>query len=65
MTEGKKYLLETSCTELEEHDGERWIDEDEYNKIKQQVGTISPGCSICRLKVKDADGNVLFIKEGC
>ncbi len=61
----EKYLLETKCTKLEDHDGERWISEEEFNKIKQQAGVISPGCSVCNLKVKDAEGNVLFTKEGC
>jgi len=65
MSEEQKYLLESKCSKLEDHDGERWISEEEFNKIKQQAGTISPGCSVCSLRVKDAEGNVLFTKEGC
>ncbi len=65
MAEETKYLLETKCTKIEDHDGERWINEEEFDKIKQQAGVVSPGCSICSLKVKDAAGNVLFTKEGC
>ncbi len=65
MSEEKKYVLEIKCDGLESHDGERWINDEEFSKIKQQAGTVSPGCSVCSLRVKDADGNILFTKEGC
>lgn len=65
MSEEKKYLLQTNCNGYEEHEGEQWISEEEFNKIKQRAGTISTGCEICKLTIKDEKGTVLFTKEGC
>ena len=65
MSSDKKCLLMSNCNTWEEHDGERWIDEEEFNKIKQQAGTISNGCELCRITIKDEKGNVLLTKEGC
>ena len=66
MTSEKKYLLQTKCTSnAEEHDSERWIDEEKFNEIKQKAGKASEGCSVCSQIVKDEEGNVLLKIEGC
>lgn len=66
MVEEKKYLLETKCEGLEEHDGESWIGEEELNRIKQRAGSEALGyCERCKLTVKNEQGKVLFVKEGC
>ncbi len=67
MSEGEKYLLEMVCEGYENHEGDKWIGEEELQKIKDQAASsdIPESCSMCRLTVKNKDGNVLFIKEGC
>lgn len=66
MGQEKIYILEAECSGFEEHASDRWIDEEELNQIKKTTGrAISQSCSTCKLTIKDKDGNVLFIKEGC
>ncbi len=67
MAEVKKYLLEMQCDTYEVHEGEKWIGDEELEKIKKQAveGAVSESCSLCQLTVKDKDGNVILIKKGC
>ena len=62
MAQSKKYLVEMACHMKEDFDGERWIDEAEFKKIKQRAveGDIQMECSECNIKIKDAEGNVIF-----
>ncbi len=67
MAEEQKYLLEMECESFDVHEGEKWIGDEDLQKIKDQAvaGAVSESCSMCRLTVKDKEGNVIFIKEGC
>ena len=67
MSQEQKYIMVTSCSGFEEHGGECWIDEGKLNLIKAQAaeGKVPVSCSDCSLTIKDAEGNVIFIKEGC
>lgn len=67
MTEEKKYMLEMHCESYENHEGEKWIGDDELQIIKNQAveGSVSESCSMCQLTVKDKEGNVILIKKGC
>ncbi|ACB85491.1 hypothetical protein [Natranaerobius thermophilus] len=58
----KKYLLVMDCHGKEDHDGERWIDEQEFQRIKDRSkdGKVGLNCSECNLKIEDADGNIVF-----
>ena len=64
MADGKEFALEWTCNAMETFGGGKWISKDEMDKIKQQVGTVSPDHDICRLTIKDISGTVLFEKEG-
>ncbi len=64
MADGKEFVLEWTCDALETFGGGKWISKDEMDKIRQ-VSTVSPGCDICRLTIKDESGKVMFEKEGC
>lgn len=67
MTEEKKYLLELQCDGFENHEGEKWIGEEDLKKIKEQAveGAVPESCTMCSLTVKDKSGNVIFVKKGC
>ena len=67
MAEEKKYILEMQCDTYEVHEGEKWIGEEELEKIKKQAveGAVSDSCALCQLTVKDKDGNVILTKKGC
>ncbi len=67
MAEEQKYLLEMECESFDVHEGEKWIGDEDLKKIKDQAveGAVPESCSMCRLTVKDKEGNVIFIKEGC
>jgi len=67
LTREQRYMLEVTCGGIEEHDGSHWIGEEDLEKIKRQAAenVISESCSLCKLTAKDADGNIIFVKEGC
>jgi len=65
LANGKNYLLVSTCSKVEDHDGEKWIDENEYNKLRQRSEAVSSGCEYCKLTVKDLKGDVLMEREGC
>jgi len=67
LTEEKKYIVEMQCDGYENHKGEKWIGEEDLRKIKDQAveGAVSESCSMCKLTVKDKEGNVIFVKTGC
>ncbi len=58
----KRYLLVMACHNKEDMDGTRWIDEDEFNRIKSRSkrGKMRIDCRECNLKVEDSDGSVVF-----
>lgn len=67
MIREQRYILEINCSGIEEHDGSHWIGEEDLEEIKRQAvqNVIPESCSSCKLTIKDADGNVIFVKEGC
>ncbi len=67
MAEEQKYLLEMHCDSYDVHEGEKWIGDEELEKIKTQAveGAVPDSCSLCQLTVKDKNGNVILIKKGC
>ncbi len=62
MSDQKRYVLIMDCHSKEDHDGERYIDEEEFQKIKarSKQGEVNLNCSQCNLKVTDEEGNLIF-----
>ncbi len=58
----KKYLLVMDCHDKEDHDGERWIDEEEFQRIKEksQQGKVGLNCDECNMRIEDSEGNLVF-----
>ena len=67
MSESLKYLLTVFCNTVEGHEGERWINEEELQNLREKAeeGDMPNSCSMCQITVKDEEGNVVYEAKGC
>ena len=67
MSKSPNYLLMVYCDTVEGHEGEKWISEEELQELKEKAGEgdMPSSCSMCKITVKDEEGNVVYETKGC